>query len=117
MLDQPHPHVYFYQIGQEQSSQLVPRMRGSDIYERMRKFVTEGVLNHPNLGINFVTRFVRPCVASCHSICSCINIHHLEKSVYSPSLGICEMSGQLEHYKCVVAMVMFNDITFYDRSL
>ena len=36
---------------------------------------------------------------------------------YIPSLGICNISGQLEYYKDVVAMVMFHDITFYDRSL
>ena len=54
---------------------------GADLYEWMRKFVTKGVVNHPNLGITFVTRFVRQRVASCHSICSRINIHHLEKSV------------------------------------
>ena len=36
---------------------------------------------------------------------------------YIPSLGLCKISEQLEHYKDVVAMVMFHDITFYDRSL
>ena len=41
---------------------LVPRMQGSELYEWMRKFVTEGVVNHQNLGINFVTRFVCPLV-------------------------------------------------------
>ena len=85
-LDQHHPYVYFSQIGQEQSSLLVPRMQGSDRYEWMRKFVTEGVVNHQHLSINFVTRFVRPRVASCHSICSWINIHHLEKSVSYPMI-------------------------------
>ena len=34
-----------------------------------------------------------------------------------PSLGLCTISEQLEHYKDVVAIVMFHDITFYDRSL
>ena len=43
---------------------------GSGLYEWMRKFVAKGVVNHPNLGMNFVTCFVRPRVASCHSICS-----------------------------------------------
>ena len=38
----------------------MPRMQGSDLYEWMRKFVTEGIVNHPHLGINFVIRFVRP---------------------------------------------------------
>ena len=83
---QPHPHVYFSQFGQEQSSLLVPSMWGSDFYEWMRKFVTEGIVNHPNLSINFVTCFVRPRVASCHSICSWINIHHLEKSFSYPMI-------------------------------
>ena len=31
---------------------------------------------------------------------------------YIPSLGLCKISGQLEYYKDVVAMVMFHDITF-----
>ena len=30
-LDQPHPHVYFSKIGQEQSSLLVRGMQGSDL--------------------------------------------------------------------------------------
>ena len=30
-------------------------VRGSDLYEWMRKFVTECVVNQPSLGINFVT--------------------------------------------------------------
>ena len=36
---------------------------------------------------------------------------------YTPSVGLYSISGQLEQYKCVVAMVMFHDITFYDRFL
>ena len=35
---------------------------------------------------------------------------------YTPYVGLCCISGQLEQYKCVVAMVMFHDITLYDRS-
>ena len=91
------PFVYFSQTGQEQSFLLVPRMRGLGLCEWMRKFITEGVVNHPNLGINFVTCFVRPRAASCHSICSWINIHHLEKSV-SHSM-IPNMRGSVTEYE------------------
>ena len=31
---------------------------------------------------------------------------------YTPSVGLYSISGQLEQYKCVVAMVMFHNITF-----
>ena len=62
----------------------------------MRKFVMEGIVNHPNLGINFVTCFVRPRVASCHSICLQINIYHLEKSVSYPMIP--NMRGSVTDY-------------------
>ena len=80
-LDQFHSHVYFSLIGQEQSFLLVPRMWGSGLYEWVRKFVTKGVVNHPNLDIKFITCFVRPRVTRCHWTSSWINIHHFEKSV------------------------------------
>ena len=42
-------------IGQEQSFLLAPRMRRSDLVERMRKFYTESIVNHQKLGKCFVT--------------------------------------------------------------
>ena len=61
-------------------------MRWSGLYEWVRKFVTEGVVNHPNLGITFITCFVRPRVTSCQSTCSWINVHHFEKCVSYPMI-------------------------------
>ena len=101
-LDQPHQHVYFSQIGQEQSFLLVPRMRGLDIYEWMHKFVAEGVVNQPNLGINFVTCFVRPHVPSCYSICSWINLHHLENSVSYPMIPNVTCSNEMSRMSKIV---------------
>ena len=69
-LDQFLSPVYFSLIGQEQSFLLVPRMWGLGRYEWVRKFVTEGVVNHPNLGIKFITCFVRPRVTRYYSSCS-----------------------------------------------
>ena len=69
-LDQFHSRVYFSLIGQEQSFLLVSCMWGSGLYEWVHKFVTEGVVNHPNLGIKFIMCFVRPCITRCHSNCS-----------------------------------------------
>ena len=69
------------QIGQEQSFLLVSHMRGSVLYEWMHKTVTEGTVNHPDLGINFVTCFVWASTLShvlfghqlCHMFCLGIN--------------------------------------------
>ena len=48
-------HIFiFSKIGQEQRFLLVPHMQGSGLWEWMRKFITEGVVNHSNLDINFV---------------------------------------------------------------
>ena len=91
--DQPHSHVYFSQIGQEQSSLLVPLMRGSGLYEWMHKSVTEGVVNHPNLGINFVTCFVR-----------------LLMNKYTPSWKTCQLSDDTKRARvgyCLRKLKMF----------
>ena len=79
-------------------------MQGSGIYEWVHKFVLEGVVNHPNLGIKFITYFVRLHVTSCHSTCSWINVHHLEKSVSYPMIP--NVRGSVADYaneKCVYA--------------
>ena len=63
-----HPHVYFPRFGKNRFL-LIPGMQGLGLYEWMRKFAMEGIVNHPNLGTNFITCFICLHVTSCHSIC------------------------------------------------
>ena len=125
-LDQPPPTCLF--------SLLAPYMWGSGLYEWMRKFITEGVVNDPNFGVNFVTYFARPHLASCHSMRSswrvcqlsdgtkCVQVGYWLRRLKEVYAGRClRLSGQLighghhtgNHEKSSVAYVHIKIITLH----